>query len=730
MAKTRVTMVMMLSFVLTPRIMAQNAPAGTAPDLHIAIAPAKDERGRFTIYHHQHFNVHLTNRSDKLVRLWDKSCEPGHDTLNFRITDKNGNSWTMRKVRLDGYWDDYPLKTNSIAAGATYVLRVIPTQIQSRWSWTGMLEPNSGEDVTIVPLFEIKADAQTKAIGVWTGRVEGQAINVRVVNPTLTTPHEYLWNQCPKQALKIMQADPKWINKQDPKDRCTPLHHASRYGFVEVVDWLLANGADVDARAYNDFSPLYFADEPQVVRTILRHKPKDKERAVAFFRYPLEHAAKQVAWDGPSAKKWREIVKLMLDAGAPYSLQVAAYLNDVTRVQEVLKENPRLASSLEGPKKMLRTSNTPLRVAARYGRTEICKILLEHKADPNDWENGAGFPILVDAIKHPAVVKLLLAAGADVKTRISWRSFKTGHWIIDNEATALHFAAQDGALESANLLLDAGIDVSAKDTKGHTALDIAAQCGQGEVAHLIANHMGTAEARDKGWRTLLHQLVFSGKSERLKLVLQEKAVADILAREGPAFMRSAAREVQVAETKRQQQQNARNLAIIETLHGHGIPIDMYSAITSGNIALVKELLKADPALAKSKDQEKQPIMRRAVTLDRRAMVVLLLDAGADANEPDADRYTALHWAAFWGRPEIAKLLIERRADVNARAKNGFTPLHEAARLGSVEVARLLLAAGAKVNATDNEGRSPLSWAGRLGDDGEIIDLLMKHGGKK
>ncbi|MBI3411361.1 MAG: ankyrin repeat domain-containing protein [Planctomycetes bacterium] len=414
----------------------------------------------------------------------------------------------------------------------------------------------------------------------------------------------------------------------------------------------------------------------------------------------------------------------MLDAGAPYSLQVAAYLNDVGRVRNALKENPDLANALEGSK------HTPLRIAARHGRVEICKILLEHKADPNDWENGTGYPILADAIEHPAVVKLLLDAGADVKTRISWRAGKTGRWTIDDEATALHFAAQHGAIESVKLLLDAGIDVSAKDARGQTALDIAARCGQGEVAHLLASRMGTAEARDKGWRALLQQLVFSAESDRLKKVLTEKGVADVFAREGPAFMRSAAYQVRFAETKRHEKENARNLATIETLHGHGIPIDIYSAITSDNIARVKELLKADPAIAKSKDQDKRPVLHRAVTLDRRAMIVLLLDAGADANVSDSEGYTTLHSAAFWGRPEIAKLLIERRADVNARAKDGFTPLHEAARVGSVAVARLLVAGGAKVNATDNEGRTPLNWAGRNGEEPAMIDLLIESGGKK
>ena len=196
------------------------------------------------------------------------------------------------------------------------------------------------------------------------------------------------------------------------------------------------------------------------------------------------------------------------------------------------------------------------------------------------------------------------------------------------------------------------------------------------------------------------------------------------------MMRTAAYSVRFAENNRHQRENGRYLAIIKRLHAHGIPIDMHSAIASNNVARVKALLKADPDLAKVGGPDKRPVLHRAVTLDCRSIVVLLLDAGASANDPDPDGYTALHSAAFWGRHEIARLLIKRRADVNARAKNGFTPLHEAARLESVAVAQILLAAGAKVNATDNERRTPLSWASKFCEESEMIDLLRRHGGKK
>ena len=56
--------------------------------------------------------------------------------------------------------------------------------------------------------------------------------------------------------------------------------------------------------------------------------------------------------------------------------------------------------------------------------------------------------------------------------------------------------------------------------------------------------------------------------------------------------------------------------------------------------------------------------------------------------------------------------------------DGWTPLHKAAWEGHTEVAELLIAEGADVNAKRWDGATPLDWA-----DGEIADLLRKHGGK-
>jgi ankyrin repeat protein len=64
-------------------------------------------------------------------------------------------------------------------------------------------------------------------------------------------------------------------------------------------------------------------------------------------------------------------------------------------------------------------------------------------------------------------------------------------------------------------------------------------------------------------------------------------------------------------------------------------------------------------------------------------------------------------------------------DVNAKDEVGGTPLHGAAYDGHKEIVELLITAGADVNVMDVlSGSTPLDYA-----DGEIADLLRKHGGK-
>ena len=101
-----------------------------------------------------------------------------------------------------------------------------------------------------------------------------------------------------------------------------------------------------------------------------------------------------------------------------------------------------------------------------------------------------------------------------------------------------------------------------------------------------------------------------------------------------------------------------------------------------------------------------------------------LAAGMDVNTRDNNKWTPLHYAAYYGHKAVAELLIAEVADVNAKSDDGWTPLHDATSIGHKEIVELLLAKGANVNAKNNYGNTPLDLA-----SGETADLIRKHGGK-
>lgn len=124
-------------------------------------------------------------------------------------------------------------------------------------------------------------------------------------------------------------------------------------------------------------------------------------------------------------------------------------------------------------------------------------------------------------------------------------------------------------------------------------------------------------------------------------------------------------------------------------------LDVFEAASLGKVERLRELLDADPSLARARSE---------------------------------DDFTALHYAAFFDGPEAALLLVERGADVNALADNelGVQPLNSAAAAGEREVARILLEHGADPNARTRGGFSPLD-AARENVDDELAELLRAHG---
>jgi hypothetical protein len=91
----------------------------------------------------------------------------------------------------------------------------------------------------------------------------------------------------------------------------------------------------------------------------------------------------------------------------------------------------------------------------------------------------------------------------------------------------------------------------------------------------------------------------------------------------------------------------------------------------------------------------------------------LLSAGVNVNAMDSDRYSPLHWAAYYGYEECIKGILDLKipgTDVNIKGEYNKTPLHEAVTQNHNECVKILLSApGIDVNARTEDERTPLHW---------------------
>jgi uncharacterized protein len=105
----------------------------------------------------------------------------------------------------------------------------------------------------------------------------------------------------------------------------------------------------------------------------------------------------------------------------------------------------------------------------------------------------------------------------------------------------------------------------------------------------------------------------------------------------------------------------------------------------------------------------------------------LLAAGADANEKVRGDYP-LNIAATIGPAEMVSVLLEAGANLEQPGREGFHPLHNAVIFGGKDIVSLLIQKGAEVDAKEKWGRTPLlSFAATGGSDIEIAKMLLAAG---
>uniref|UniRef100_A0A2K6FMM4 Ankyrin repeat domain 17 n=1 Tax=Propithecus coquereli TaxID=379532 RepID=A0A2K6FMM4_PROCO len=232
-----------------------------------------------------------------------------------------------------------------------------------------------------------------------------------------------------------------------------------------------------------------------------------------------------------------------------------------------------------------------------------------------------------------------------------------------NHDTALTLACAGGHEELVQTLLERGASIEHRDKKGFTPLILAATAGHVGVVEILLDNGADIEAQSERTKdTPLSLACSGGRQEVVELLLARGA-----------------------------NKEHRNVSDYT-------PLSL--AASGGYVNIIKILLNAGAEI-NSRTGSKlgiSPLMLAAMN-GHTAAVKLLLDMGSDINaQIETNRNTALTLACFQGRTEVVSLLLDRKANVEHRAKTGLTPLMEAASGGYAEVGRVLLDKGADVNA--------------------------------
>jgi uncharacterized protein len=157
--------------------------------------------------------------------------------------------------------------------------------------------------------------------------------------------------------------------------------------------------------------------------------------------------------------------------------------------------------------------------------------------------------------------------------------------------------------------------------------------------------------------------------------------------------------------------------LLARLAADGIALDIFEAAATGNEAILRTLLEAQPELAESFSGDGWTPLHLAAAFATPAAVSTLLAASApvDAVSRNPQHNQPLHAALALGKnAESIRLLLDHGAAANAAQAGGFTPVFSAAIANRRDLAEILLAHGADPHQKNDQGKTPAEFARERG----------------
>lgn len=337
-------------------------------------------------------------------------------------------------------------------------------------------------------------------------------------------------------------------------------------------------------------------------------------------------------------------------------------------------------------------SDARLTEAARKGDRATVRSLLQQKVDVNtpgiDGTTALHWAVRSDDLE---TAELLLRAKANAKAADRYG------------VTPLQLASVNGNAAMIRMLLDAGADANSTDPTGETALMTAARTGSPDALNALIERGAAVNTKDPEFeQTALMLAVRENHSAAVKLLIEHGAAVNTRTRVGPApafrppCKGTGCGSEGVGINRGGLPDRGRRGAAA----GRMSPL-LYAA-RDGRLAETRMLVEAGADVKQTEANEISPLLM-AIINNHLELARFLLDKGADVNAAD-----------FWGRSPLWAAVEVRNRDMNNRDQDSPTD-NGLDRAPILDFIKLLIDRGADVNARTKEVPPSRSWLYSLGD---------------
>ena len=263
-----------------------------------------------------------------------------------------------------------------------------------------------------------------------------------------------------------------------------PLHDSIRDGKIHIAQTLVQRGANVNNQNESGYTTLMVASHMNnlsFVKTLIAAGADPNIAGTKYQETALVMAARNGHLDIfeyllplTTDEKQREYAYQELSQGLLFrkrcndrliqSLAYSASINDTQELEQLIAYGFDV-------NKFNQQGKNALHIASSFGNVDIVNLLIEAGSDLDLLsESGDSAVQIATRDNQENVLTSLIKAGANLAIE---------------DGTLLIIAAARNCIEVAQVLIDFGIDINAKDGDGNTALEIARRCGNVEMVELL-----------------------------------------------------------------------------------------------------------------------------------------------------------------------------------------------------------------------------------------------------